>query len=162
MRGFPGYQSHCILRDDDERGHILVISEWTSREAAERIRAGYWTAEPVRLITRLLAEPRNRWVLTKEASPLRWAVKVLTEKPLNRVLVGQRHLPMCEFQRRVTVRGRRRALYALGQLRAHDAMPGGGVEGIESGVMRLRGRGSRRPGTRTRPAADIPYVGSSR
>lgn len=66
MPHFQGYVSHFILRDGDEKGHLLVISEWTTREAADRIRDEYANAEPVRLITPLLAKPRNRWVFSKE------------------------------------------------------------------------------------------------
>lgn len=62
MQGFEGYRSHTIFRDQDEKGHLFVISQWSSREAADRIRNEYATAEPVRLITPLLAKPRNRWV----------------------------------------------------------------------------------------------------
>ncbi len=64
MTGFEGYISHFILRDEDASGHILVVSTWTSREKADRIRDEYAQAEPVRLITPLLAKPRNRWVLS--------------------------------------------------------------------------------------------------
>jgi quinol monooxygenase YgiN len=67
MTRFQGYLSHLILRDEDEKGHLLVVSEWTSREAADRIRDQYANAEPVRLITPLLAKPRNRWVFSKDS-----------------------------------------------------------------------------------------------
>lgn len=62
MTGFAGYISHVILRDEDESGHLLVVSKWVSRDTADRIREEYAQAEPVRLITPLLARPRNRWV----------------------------------------------------------------------------------------------------
>ncbi len=65
MTRFEGYVSHFILRDEDEKGHLLVVSEWTSRDAADRTRVEYSDAEPVRLITPLLAKPRSRWVFTK-------------------------------------------------------------------------------------------------
>lgn len=68
MKGFDGYRSHVILRDEDEKGHLLVVSEWGSREAADRIRDQYATAEPVRLITPLLAKPRSRWVLSADTA----------------------------------------------------------------------------------------------
>ena len=66
MTHFQGYVSHFILKDEDERGHLLVVSEWTTRDAADRIRDSYSDAEPVRLITPLLAKPRNRWVFEKD------------------------------------------------------------------------------------------------
>ena len=62
MTRFQGYVSHLILRDEDERGHLLVVSEWTSRDAADRSLDEYSGAEPVRLITPPLAKPRKRWV----------------------------------------------------------------------------------------------------
>jgi quinol monooxygenase YgiN len=66
MTRFQGYVSHQILRDEDEKGHLLVVSEWANREAADRIRDQYANAEPVQLITPMLAKPRNRWVLSKD------------------------------------------------------------------------------------------------
>jgi quinol monooxygenase YgiN len=65
MTRFEGYVSHFILRDEDEKGHLLVVSEWANREAADHIRDEYADAEPVRLITPLLAMPRKRRVFSK-------------------------------------------------------------------------------------------------
>ncbi len=65
MTGFEGYQSHFILKDEDAGGHLLVVSTWTSREHADKTLKEYSGAEPVRLITPMLAEPRNRWVFSK-------------------------------------------------------------------------------------------------
>ncbi len=67
MTGFQGYVSHFILRDEDEKGHLLVVSEWATREAADRTRDEYANAEPVRLLTPLLVKPRNRWVFSKDS-----------------------------------------------------------------------------------------------
>ena len=67
MARFQGYVSHFILKDEDEKGHLLVVSEWTTREAADPIRDEYANAEPVRLITPLLVRPRNRWVFSKDS-----------------------------------------------------------------------------------------------
>jgi len=65
MTGFEGYISHFILRDEDESGHLLVVSTWAGRAAADKIRNEYAQAEPVRLIIPLLARPRNRWVFSR-------------------------------------------------------------------------------------------------
>ena len=65
MTGFEGYVSHFILQDEDAAGHLLVVSTWTSRDKPDRIKEEYAQAEPVRLITPLLAKPRNRWVFSK-------------------------------------------------------------------------------------------------
>ncbi len=57
MQGFAGYTSHTILRDQDEKGHLFVVSEWTRRAAADRTRNEYTGAEPVRLITPCCPNP---------------------------------------------------------------------------------------------------------
>lgn len=64
MTKFNGYISHQILVDEDQRGHLLVISQWTNRTVADRIKDQYAGAEPVRLLTPLLDRPRNRWVFS--------------------------------------------------------------------------------------------------
>lgn len=66
MTSFHGYRSHQLLLDDDMAGHLLVVSEWINREAADRIRDEYSTAEPVRRLAPLLAKPRGRWVLSRD------------------------------------------------------------------------------------------------
>jgi quinol monooxygenase YgiN len=70
MTRFAGSVSHVILRDVDEKGHLLVVSEWTSREAADRTREAYATAEPVQLITPLLVKPRNRGVFLRDSGTI--------------------------------------------------------------------------------------------
>ena len=70
MTGFYGYLSHSILRDEDAGGHILVVSTWTSRDKADKSLKEYAGAEPVRLITPLLVEPRNRWVFWESTAEL--------------------------------------------------------------------------------------------
>lgn len=35
MPGFDGYLAHEIVEDLDQRGHLIVVSRWTSREAAD-------------------------------------------------------------------------------------------------------------------------------
>jgi quinol monooxygenase YgiN len=65
MTGFEGYLSHFILVDEDASGHLLVVSTWASRDSADKILNEYAQAEPVRLITPLLAAPRNRWVFSR-------------------------------------------------------------------------------------------------
>jgi len=65
MTGFEGYGSHFILKDEDATGHLLVVSTWSSRDKADKIRKEYAEAEPVRLLTPLLARSRNRWVFSR-------------------------------------------------------------------------------------------------
>ena len=66
MRGFEGYLSHRILIDQDAPAHLLVVSEWRSRENADRTLEQYAGSEPVRQITPLLARPRGRWVFSED------------------------------------------------------------------------------------------------
>ena len=63
MKGFEGYWSHRILVDRDAPSHLFVVSEWRSREEADRIKEQYAGSETVRKLTPLLARPRGRWVL---------------------------------------------------------------------------------------------------
>jgi quinol monooxygenase YgiN len=65
MRHFEGYISHRLLVDQDNQGHLLVISQWQSREAADRIRDEYAGSETVRRLTPLLSAPRERWVFSE-------------------------------------------------------------------------------------------------
>jgi quinol monooxygenase YgiN len=65
MRTRFGYVSHRLLEDQDRRGHYVVVSDWASREAADRVRDEYAGEEPVRLLAPLLAETRVRTVLSE-------------------------------------------------------------------------------------------------
>ena len=65
MTGFEGLVSYRILIDQDAPVHLLVVSEWQSREHADRTLAQYAGAETVRDLTPLLARPRGRWVLSE-------------------------------------------------------------------------------------------------
>ena len=38
MPHFDGYLRHVIVKDLDDPGHLLVISEWESRAAADKVR----------------------------------------------------------------------------------------------------------------------------
>lgn len=67
MKGFSGYVSHRLLQDEDDAGHLLIVSQWTDRESADRTLKAYADAEPVRLLTPLLAAPRQRFVLDELA-----------------------------------------------------------------------------------------------
>ena len=68
MTLFQGYMSHFILIDEDDKGHLLVVSEWTTREAADRTLEEYATAEPVKLLKPLLSKPRTRRVFSIDKS----------------------------------------------------------------------------------------------
>ena len=60
---FRGYESHRLLVDEDQRGHFIVVSDWTSRQDADQSLEQYKNADTVKRLTPLLAEPRVRNVL---------------------------------------------------------------------------------------------------
>ena len=62
MPGFAGYLRHVIVQDLDDAGHLIVVSEWESREAAGKVLADYATSPNARLANELVAEPRRRTV----------------------------------------------------------------------------------------------------
>jgi quinol monooxygenase YgiN len=66
MRSFEGYLSHQILVDEDAPGHIIVLGRWRSRQEADRVRERYKDSETIRLLTPLLARPRDRWVTAED------------------------------------------------------------------------------------------------
>jgi quinol monooxygenase YgiN len=67
MKGFSGYVSHRLLQDKDNAGHFIVVSQWSDRESADKTRELYANAEPVALLTPILAAPRQRFVLDELA-----------------------------------------------------------------------------------------------
>lgn len=62
MPSFAGYLRHVLIEDLDDPGHLLVVSEWRSREAADRVRDEYSGDENARRAEQLVAEPRRRFV----------------------------------------------------------------------------------------------------
>lgn len=65
MLGFDGYLDHELLVDDDDPGHLLVVSQWTSREHADASLREYAAHPNARAANRLVAEPRRRIVATR-------------------------------------------------------------------------------------------------
>lgn len=63
---FEGYVSHRLLVDEDNAGHLLVVSQWQNREAADRSKQEYAGSETVRQLTQLLSRPRERWIFREE------------------------------------------------------------------------------------------------
>lgn len=68
MRQFTGYVAHQIFVDLDGRGHIVAFGAWESRADADAVRELYKDSETVRLLTPLLARPRERWVTVMDES----------------------------------------------------------------------------------------------
>lgn len=73
MHAFEGYVSHELLLDQDAHGHIIALGRWRSRADADRIRDQYKDSETIKLLTPLLARPRDRWItvvdMQSEAEP---------------------------------------------------------------------------------------------
>lgn len=70
MTGYDGYLDHELLIDADDPGHLLVISQWTTRERADATLRDYATDPDARAANHLVAEPRRRFVaIRNEARP---------------------------------------------------------------------------------------------
>ena len=63
MPDFPGYLRHVLIEDLDDPGHLFVVSEWESREAADKVLAEYASSPNARLANELVAEPRECVIL---------------------------------------------------------------------------------------------------
>ena len=66
MRSFEGYISHEIYLDQDAPGHIIALAVWQTRAHADSVREKYKDSETIRLLTPLLARPRDRWIVVKD------------------------------------------------------------------------------------------------
>ena len=62
MLDYSGYLQHVLIEDLDDPGHLFVVSEWESREAADEVLAEYASSPNARLANELVAEPRRRTV----------------------------------------------------------------------------------------------------
>jgi quinol monooxygenase YgiN len=62
MPAYPGYLRHAVVEDLDDPGHLFVVSEWESREAADQVLADYADSPNARLANELVSEPRRRTV----------------------------------------------------------------------------------------------------
>jgi quinol monooxygenase YgiN len=60
MQDCAGYLRHALIEDLDEPGHLFVVSEWESREAADQVLADYRSSPNARLADELASEPRRR------------------------------------------------------------------------------------------------------
>jgi quinol monooxygenase YgiN len=59
MLSFDGYLAHELIQDLDEPGHLLVVSSWASREAADAAMS-YSSHPNARRVAQLVSEPRRR------------------------------------------------------------------------------------------------------
>ena len=60
MPAFDGYLSHELLVDADDPGHLLVLSQWVSREHADTSLRRYATHPNAQAANSLVSEPRRR------------------------------------------------------------------------------------------------------
>jgi len=65
MPGFEGYLSHELLADTDDPGHLLVVSQWTSRARADAVLRDYAGHPNAQAANRLTREPRTRFVAVR-------------------------------------------------------------------------------------------------
>jgi len=68
---FDGYLSHELLVDVDDLGHLLVVSQWVSRERADEVLREYADHPKARAANRLVSEPRRRIVAVATSSGTR-------------------------------------------------------------------------------------------
>lgn len=59
MPDFDGYLEHEIVEDLDRPGHLIVLSRWTSREAADAAMV-YRSSPKARRADALVSDPRRR------------------------------------------------------------------------------------------------------
>jgi quinol monooxygenase YgiN len=64
MPCFAGYLSHELLVDIDDPGHLLVVSQWASREHADESLRLYTEHPNARAANNLVGEPRRRILAT--------------------------------------------------------------------------------------------------
>jgi heme-degrading monooxygenase HmoA len=59
MLSFDGYLAHELIQDLDQPGHLLVVSRWASREAADAAMS-YASHPNAKRADQLASEPRRR------------------------------------------------------------------------------------------------------
>jgi quinol monooxygenase YgiN len=62
MPQYDGYLSHELIEDLDDPGHLLVVSQWASREHADETLRLYADHPNARRVNELVASPRTRFV----------------------------------------------------------------------------------------------------
>jgi heme-degrading monooxygenase HmoA len=61
MLSFDGYLAHELIQDLDQPGHLIVVSRWASREAADAA-LSYRSHPNAERAEQLVSEPRRRTV----------------------------------------------------------------------------------------------------
>jgi heme-degrading monooxygenase HmoA len=62
MRAFAGYLGHELIRDVTDAGHLIVVSRWATRSAADEARDRYAGHPNALRANSLVTEPRRRIV----------------------------------------------------------------------------------------------------
>lgn len=62
MTKFDGYVTHELIEDLDDPGHLLVVSQWTTRERPDEALREYATHANARRVNELVSRPRKRFV----------------------------------------------------------------------------------------------------
>jgi quinol monooxygenase YgiN len=62
MPQFDGYLTHELIEDLDNPGHLLVVSQWTSRQRADESLRQYANHPNAQRVNELVSRPRTRFV----------------------------------------------------------------------------------------------------
>ena len=62
MARFEGYLAHELIADLDDPGHLLVVSEWASREHADAVLREYAGHPNAQRANALVGRPRTRFL----------------------------------------------------------------------------------------------------
>ena len=60
MTQFEGYLAHKLIEDLDDPGHLLVVSQWTTRQRADEVLREYADHPNARRANELVSRPRTR------------------------------------------------------------------------------------------------------
>jgi len=62
MTQFDGYLTHELIEDLEDPGHLLVVSQWTTRQRADEVLRDYATHPNAVRANELVSCPRTRFV----------------------------------------------------------------------------------------------------
>jgi len=69
MLAFAGYLGHELIRDVSDAGHLIVVSHWATRSAADDARDKYAGHPTAQRANSLVTEPRRRTVGVRVSPP---------------------------------------------------------------------------------------------
>ena len=62
MPEFHGYLNHELIEDLDDPGHLLVVSQWATRQRADEVLREYADHPNARRANQLVSRPRRRFL----------------------------------------------------------------------------------------------------